>query len=101
VERLWKEDVDWVTFQSDEVTEQKEAARLLEIFLDYLASECATSAPYLLDNRFDGVLSEEEKKLRDALLNFINGACTIDSIKETTVWHEIELFIQRLGGKVV
>ena len=101
VERLWKEDVDWVTFQSDEVTEQKEAARLLEIFLDYLASECATSAPYLLDNRFDGVLSEEEKKLREALLNFINGACTIDSIKETTVWHEIELFIQRLGGKVV
>ena len=101
VERLWKEDVDWLTFQSDETTEQKDAARLLDIFLDYLASECATSAPYLLDNRFDGVLSDEEKNLRDALLSFIKRTSTIgSSIKETPAWHEINSLIQRLGGNM-
>ena len=59
-EQLWGDDLDWVHVQEDGAL--GEAARRFEIFLDAVSRYSATSA-HLLNERFAGLLSEEEQVL--------------------------------------
>jgi hypothetical protein len=47
-----------------------EAARRLEVFLDYLVSRTRDAAHLLVGARFDPLLSDGERQLRDALSRF-------------------------------
>lgn len=79
VEELWKTDLRWVgmagkAFELPTKIEEKrfgelQAARRLEIFLDYLLAQTRDTA-HLLDDRYQGVLNDEERTLRDAVLSF-------------------------------
>lgn len=71
VEELWEPDLIW-TAMSDPVegkgADPGEAARQLEIFLDYLAAQVRDAA-HLLDPRYVAVLTPDEAALRAALLD--------------------------------
>ena len=76
-----------------------EAARRLEIFLDYLVSRTRGSAHLLVGARFDPLLSSGEKLLRDSLSRFVadvTGPNTED-VRKTVAWPQIERLLQSLG----
>jgi hypothetical protein len=94
-ERLWEKDLNWVSFGPPETTAHNR--RMLEIFLDYTASHSVSCTNHLLDSRYDGVLTEEEKAFRNAIEVMIAGLTP--KAKGTAAWQEVKNLIQRFGGK--
>lgn len=90
-EELWGGDLEWLAFDGP-IPEQ---VRLLEIFLDRLTWLAAGTTAHLGDRRYDGVLSEGERALRDRLEALI--AQTPDAEKGTAAWAEVERMMRRLG----
>lgn len=66
---LWKGDVDWVA-----LGDGGDGGRRLEIFLDRVLAQSASGARYLLDDRFETMLSDQEKDARKALKTLLNEA---------------------------
>src|SRR5689334_24897710 len=56
----WAKDLDWVEFG-----EAPRSARLLEIFLDRLAAGTVAAADHLFDRKYEAILSEADRTLRD------------------------------------
>lgn len=76
------------------------AARVLEMFLDRLAWRAATehdlAGSYLLDHRFDGGLSDDDRALRDALLHMV---ATLPSAARTSLaWPRVHRALADLGS---
>ncbi len=94
LQKLWRKDVNWVNFERSGGL--SESARLQEIFLDYLASISTSYTAHLIDPRYDGVLSEGEKALREALLELVDNVG--EEVKNTPAWGEVEALFRRLGG---
>ncbi|GAB3034948.1 SIR2 family NAD-dependent protein deacylase [Mycobacterium bourgelatii] len=87
---------------SDSATDVREAARLLEIFLDRLCwkaiSENDRAAEYLLDDRYLSSLSAEDQQLRDGLLRLVDE--TSSNVKSnSTGWKRIEAVLRDLGWR--
>jgi hypothetical protein len=102
LEELWRHDLSWVAMEEgDEGAPRfsQQAARRLDIFLDYLLAQASSTTAHLLDHRFDGVLSESERALRAALENFL--ATVPRSAKTAPAWAQVEALIQQLGGLAV
>jgi len=97
-EELWRGDLKWVWFDDDNSRGWAEAARRQEIFLDYLASLASDTSPYLLNDRYKYLLSEEQQDLRKKLRSF---AKEIDSkrFQELQAWQEIQDMLKRFGYK--
>jgi hypothetical protein len=76
-----------------------EAARRLEIFLDYLLSRTRDTAHLLVGERFNNILSEGERRLRDALTRFMADVSGEDAhlVRETVAWRRIERLLISLG----
>src|SRR5699024_9005626 len=69
-EQLWGQDLQQISVEDPaEPGADPPAARRLEIFLDALAEKSSTANAHLLDQRFDAVLSDDERRLRDLLLS--------------------------------
>ena len=73
---LWARDLETVAMADDHEHDRTcsdscrvhiEAARTLEVFLDLLAAYTATSQPFLLDERYDGLLDDDDRALAVAL----------------------------------
>lgn len=99
LEELWRGELRWVAFQGEGgegEQVQREAARRVEIFLDSLLSKARTTAPHLLADRFDGVLTEDERALRDGLRAFLSRMP--EGARHTRAWREVERLVHRLGG---
>ena len=73
---LWARDLETVAMVGDHDHDDAcsagcpvpvEAARALEVFLDLLAAYTATDQPFLLDDRYDGLLDDEDQALAVAL----------------------------------
>ena len=94
VRELWKDDFNWVAL-GDIAPSMKEQARLVEIFLDRLAAKSATATAHLGDDRYEAVMSEGERRLRDRLLLLAKEASAAE--RGTAAWVEVELLLQRLG----
>ena len=62
--QLWSRDLDIVSMGGDDGCD---APRRLRILLDYVGMKAADGTAHLLDDRYDGVLSEDEKELRSVL----------------------------------
>ena len=103
VESLWDQDLHRVRMLDQPTGEGfpfPEAARRLEIFLDYLGMKTRTMAHLLVGPRYDGVLSAGERRLRDALRGFATALTTdedFDSVRQTVVWPQIEQLLGTLG----
>jgi hypothetical protein len=102
-ETLWEQDVQRV--RMDEQKESAagfpfaEAARRLEVFLDYLASRTRDAAHLLVGERFDPLLTEGEKRLRDALARFAADVAGPDAaaVRGTVAWPRVERLLRGLG----
>lgn len=90
-EELWGDDLDWLAFEGP-IPDQ---VRLLEIFLDRLTWGAAGTTAHLGDRRYDGVLTEGERALRDRLEALITN--TPDAERGTAAWAEVERMMRRLG----
>lgn len=92
---LWERDLELVAM-GDACSDTAEAARRLQIFLDFLLSEATSHTQHLLDETYQGVLTPAEQELRDALLEF--RARVSPRAKETAAWEKVEALLQDLGG---
>lgn len=67
-QRLWSDQFHWQVCEGKEITDR---VRQMEIFLDVVAAYAARNASWLLDPRFEGLLSDSEQrvaaKVRSAL----------------------------------
>lgn len=71
------------------------AVRKLEIFLDYLCSESTTTSIFLLKPQYDALLSDDQRFLRNSLLEFIKN---IDpKAKKALEWEQVMKLMKELG----
>lgn len=101
-EVLWERDLNRVRMDEREESEgfpYAEMSRRLEIFLDYLLSRTRTNAHLLVGKRFDSLLTEGERLLRDALEPFTKDMAGphANSIQRTVAWPQIEQLLVSLG----
>lgn len=64
-EELWRRDLHYVAMT--EHGSDLEAGRMLELFLDEVLLQSTSSDEYLFDDRFEGLLTPDERALRDLL----------------------------------
>lgn len=94
VRELWADDLDWIAL-AEHASVGAEQARLAEIFLDRLAASALTATAHLGDPRYEAVLSDAERALRDRLERFADETGAAE--KGTAAWAEVERLLQRLG----
>lgn len=102
---LWGTDLDWVTMDEknppppddpDKPNRHAEAARKLEIFLDAVLAKTGTTT-YLLDPRYEGALSEAERKLSEKLRHFLQEVAQDPEAEEAPAWKQLEALLEQLG----
>ncbi len=102
-EVLWEQDVRRVRMsETPEATlgsGAAEAARRLEVFLDYLVSRTRDAGHLLVGARFDPLLTPGERRLRDALKEFVKAITGPDAaaVRETVAWPQVEWLLRGLG----
>jgi hypothetical protein len=102
-EVLWERDVPRVCMEARSEAApgfpSADAARRLELFLDYLVSRTRDAAHLLEGARFDPLLSSGERALRDVLLQLVElgrGPLAAE-VRDTVAWHRIERLLRGLG----
>lgn len=73
----------------------EDSARLLEIFLDYLAAEASTTTGHLFDEQWRALLDEGELELLTALQSTISSLSP--AARSTDAWNTIEAWLRRMG----
>jgi hypothetical protein len=102
-EVLWEQDVRRVrmtdTAESSLGAGAAEAARRLEVFLDYLVSRTRDAGHLLVGERFDPLLTPGERVLRDALVRFVAEVTGPDAaaVRETVAWPRVARLLRSLG----
>lgn len=102
-EVLWERDVRRVRMSESKEAAAgfpfAEAARRLEVFLDYLVSRTRDAAHLLVGERFDPLLTAGERTLRDALARFaadVTGEHAA-AVRGTVAWPRVERLLRGLG----
>jgi hypothetical protein len=95
---LWAHDVRTLPMieEGEGDAAHAEAARRLEIFLDLVAMFSTSSAAHLLDPTFNGVLTEEERQVRDALARLPKEVP--DAVRRSSAWARVQRFLTELGA---
>ena len=95
---LWLNEIEMIPmlsgFSFDDLHLVRHGARQLEIFFDYMLSEVA-DPNYLLDPRFEQLLTAQEAELRAHLMAFLKDATP--SMRQTGAWKKIEQLYRSLG----
>lgn len=98
-QEFWKGEINMVALsepneEAEPIQHQRDAARRLEIFMDYMIGQVDHTA-HLLNPRFTELLSQEEHALRALLHELIEG--TTPEIRQTPAWHQIAQLLTSLG----
>ena len=102
-ELLWEQDVRRVrmtdTPEAAPGFPAADAARRLEVFLDYLVSRTRDAGHLLVGERFDPLLTDGERLLRDALVKFVAEVTGPDAaaVRGTVAWPQVERLLRGLG----
>jgi hypothetical protein len=102
-EVLWEQDVRRVRMtEQPEATlgsASAEAARRLEMFLDYLVSRTRDAGHLLVGERFDPLLTPGERVLRDALREFVRAVTgeNAAAVRGTVAWPRVARLLRGLG----
>jgi hypothetical protein len=95
---LWSGDVDVVPMfsacPSPGPTDFAEAGREVEIFLDLLGLLTADRSGFLLNEQYAGMLTEDEKRLRDLLMDMHQHALG----DKRDGWKEVSNLLKRFGA---
>jgi len=94
LQRLWSHDLHWIEMESG--TDNLEAARRFEIFLDRLSLEATDPSGHLLDHDFEGAMSSAELSLAQRL-RALSAAVTPDE-RRTAAWQRIEQLLVDFGA---
>jgi hypothetical protein len=98
-EHLFEGDLNWVSASEAQGRTEPlgvpEAARQLEVFLDYLGAKLRTTA-YLLNDRYDSLLTADERRLRDGLRDLLPLVETLRR-QESPAARVVEQALGRLG----
>jgi hypothetical protein len=102
---LWADDLRWVGMSGKEGPQMLRddwgrAARLLEVFLDYLLSRTGTGS-YLLDNHYQAVLSEDEVLLKENLRGLEQLYRSLPEGKRSPAWSRVEELLASLGSPLI
>lgn len=95
LQSLWKRDLPWLCPAGPDV-DPSDGARAVEIFLDLL-SHHATAHGYLLDPRCQDVLSEPERRLREALLAVAEKS---GDYRDAPAWGVVKSLLEQLGHQI-
>jgi hypothetical protein len=104
---LWTGDIACISLTDDtreagELTaaqksaRRREGAAQLELLLDYVVYEANQRVSHLLDERYDGLLSQSEAALRQLLLNM--QATATPDMKALPAWKPVGDMLKSLGG---
>jgi hypothetical protein len=99
-DRLWQEDLEFIPMSpvvAGEEPDDAGAARQLEIFLDQLAIASCDDAPYVLNERYLELVSEDDRRLAKALRPLIAAAARRGSAPETSAWTRAQALLRDLG----
>lgn len=96
VEELWRGDVQWVPTGDDDLP-QAQAARRLDVLLDYVVAQADVATAHLLDDRYEGALSAEDEALRDLLQRVEREAG--DAAKRAPGWARVEAMLEAFGSR--
>jgi hypothetical protein len=92
---LWRDELQCLAFgQPDEGLEVP--ARRLEIFLDLVLAEATTSTPFLLDDRYEGVLSPGEGELKASLRSLQSSLSP--AAREAPAYAHVDKLLDDLGA---
>lgn len=64
-----------------------QAARKVEIFLDYLLSQATTTTAFLLKPQYEVLLSDGQRQLRDSILEFAKNVP--QAAREAPEWYAL------------
>lgn len=92
---LWRRDLDIVSFAEPDEPDVGAASRRLEIFLDFLLAEASQKSPPLLDPAFEGVLTDDERKIASLLVELTKG---LEQVRGTPALTPIAKLLRSLGG---
>jgi hypothetical protein len=95
LEELWRDDLHLVSMEGKGYFEASDQARQLDVFLDLLVSESVHGNSPLLDPAYDGILSDEEREIRELLENLEVGAS--EAARQSTAWVPIGELLKKLG----
>eukprot|EP01122_Echinamoeba_exundans_P002066 TRINITY_DN1202_c0_g1_i6.p1 TRINITY_DN1202_c0_g1~~TRINITY_DN1202_c0_g1_i6.p1 ORF type:complete len:448 (-),score=27.53 TRINITY_DN1202_c0_g1_i6:643-1986(-) len=96
-EILWKQDLNLVAMEKRANSSPAQAARRLEIFVDYLLSLATTTTAFLLNPQYDGLLDDNQRSLRDSLESFVEKIS--EGARKAPEWAICEGFLSELGWK--
>jgi hypothetical protein len=95
--RLWRNELRFVsTGTSADGDDLLLAARRLEVFLDRLLAEATTTSPHLMNEAYNELLSDDERKLRDAFADFLRAARPEDP-STVPAWTQFSELAHALG----
>ena len=93
-EELWGADLDILSLHR-EGDAKGDAGWRLDVFLDHLLAEATTVGHHLVDDRFTGMLTDEEKRLRCAVNAFAKAV--EDSGVDLASWPVIDKMLASVG----
>ncbi len=96
-DRLWDDDFDILPMYDDGTVSEADAARRLEIFLDYVVFLTGQRPTYLLNPTYDGLLTSAERDFRDQVVDV--AADNLRTLGSTPLGDELRAFLKRLGAK--
>ena len=95
---LWRRDLEFVSLSGNSDV-SPDATRQLEIFLDYLLAEATHGTVPLLDDAYEGILTEDELDVKRLLQEMQSKAP--DRIRNSSAWRPVATFLASLGGPPV
>lgn len=95
---LWEGDVRMLPMLEhvDDERMVAAAAHRLEVFLDLVTMLSTSSAAHLLDPTFDGVLTDDERRIRQGLKTLRDGLN--ETALQSPAWARIQRFLAGLGS---
>ncbi len=91
-EELWKNDLDYLAVGGDTVGD---AARRPGLFLDHLLLLATTSDAHLFDPAYCDLLTADEQRLREVLIQAFDGV----PLGDAPAWTRVNALLQDLGWR--
>jgi len=96
LEELWRKDLHCLSMTEQSTSSLPEEGRRLEVFLDNLLAEASSHVSPLLDDAYEGILSDEEREIRESLRRLESGATP--EMKQTPAWRRIGELLDEFRG---
>jgi hypothetical protein len=94
---LWADELDILPMSDSESANDAEAARRLEILLDWVVFQTGQKPTYVMNGSYESLLTTAETEFRDELLELARSYR--QRLRGTLVLEEFENFLKRLGSK--